>query len=194
MFGLSNQVSCHHQRVGRGIRQNQTVSGTSHHINAHTAKQDPLGLGHELIAGTNKNIRFRQAKQTKRHRGNPLHPTERQNSVCTGDMRRIDNRRGNPHFGPWRRTGNDVFTACHFCSCDGHNRRGNMRIAAPGDIAACRPNRDTFLAGNQTRNYLIFYIGQSGFLSLCKAFDVVVRKANIGLEPFRNERTCRLNF
>ena len=69
-----------------------------------------------------------------------------------------------------------------------------MRIPAPGDIAARRPDGDTFLTSNQSWDHLVFNICQSGFLGLSKAFDVIMRKADIGLEPFRHKGKCGLNL
>ena len=194
MLGLSNQISCHHQRISRGIRQNQTIRGTSHHIDAHPTKQNPLGFGHKLIARSNKNIRFRQAKQTKRHRGNPLHPTKRHNPVCASDMRRIDDCRRNPDLGAWRRTGYDILTPGDLCGGDRHNSRGNVRISATGNVTASCLDRDAFLTGDQAGNNLVFDIGQRGFLRLSKAFNVVMRKANVRLKPFRDHSTSGFNL
>mmetsp|Transcript_29622 Transcript_29622/g.58555 ORF Transcript_29622/g.58555 Transcript_29622/m.58555 type:complete len:260 (+) Transcript_29622:652-1431(+) len=194
MLGLAHQVRGHDMRVRRPIGQNQTVGRPRNHVDAHAAKEDPLGLGHKLVARTHQDVRLWQAKEAKGHGRDPLNPAHGQDLVRPANMRGIDDRRGHAHTGPGRRTGGDVLAARNGCGGHGHNGRRDMAIPPTGHIAARRIHRDRLLTHGHARHNLIFHVLDGALLSLGKAADIVMGKPDIRLQLLRHQRTGGFNL
>ncbi|GAP56083.1 hypothetical protein AHiyo6_26480 [Arthrobacter sp. Hiyo6] len=56
VFCLADQVRGNEARVGTGVGQNGDLGGSGFRIDAHDAFDEPLGGGHENIAGTGDHV------------------------------------------------------------------------------------------------------------------------------------------
>jgi len=81
VLGLPHEVVGDGFGVGGGVGEDEDIGGAGEHVDADAAKEDALGFGDVLIAGTCKDIGAGQAEQAKGHRGDALHAAHRQNAV-----------------------------------------------------------------------------------------------------------------
>ena len=58
MPSLRDQVRSHRERIGRLIRQDEALGGTSKKVNANFTKQLPLTLSHESVSRASQKIDF----------------------------------------------------------------------------------------------------------------------------------------
>jgi hypothetical protein len=56
MLGLADQVGSHHRGVCCLVGDHGTLGRTRNHIDAHTAEQHALGLGHEAVTRADDDV------------------------------------------------------------------------------------------------------------------------------------------
>ena len=71
------------------------------------AEQQALGFGHELVSGSDDDVRRLTGEQSEGHCGNRLHATQREDHVGAGDLHRIEDLRMNALAAIRRRAGDD---------------------------------------------------------------------------------------
>jgi hypothetical protein len=194
MLRLSHQIGGDDGGIRRRIRKDQAVGRARDHVDAHTAEQDALGFGDKLVARPHKDIGLWQAEQPEGHRGNALNAPHRQDRIRPADMRGIDDRRSDADTGARRRTGDDMFAACHLGGGHSHDRTGDMAVAPTRNIAACRLDGDAFLTSDQTRNHLHLDILQRGLLGFGKAAHIGVAEFDIALDLLGDEGCGGVNL
>ena len=64
MLRLSDQIPGDELGGGRAVGDDEAVGRACEHVDADTAEKDAFGLGHELVAGSDQDVRFRQAEET----------------------------------------------------------------------------------------------------------------------------------
>ena len=106
----------------------------------------------------------------------------------------IDDGRVDADAGTRRRAGGDMFAARDLGGGHGHDGAGDVGIAPARCVTARRIDGDRLLPGNHPRHDFIFDIGDGRFLLLGKAFHIVMSKADVGLELFRDEGAGGVDF
>ncbi|OIQ75322.1 hypothetical protein GALL_430090 [mine drainage metagenome] len=190
MFRLTHQIHRHHQRIGAVVGKDHAVGRPRHHVDPGAPEQQPLGLGHKLIAGPDEDICGLQPEQPVGQRRHTLHPADRQNPVRTAIMQRVKDRvryPGQRVCVRWRGR-SDMRHARHACGGHRHHRAGDMAIAPARHIAARRRHRDQLLPGDQAGAQFHLHVGHAGALRLGKARDIIVRIGDIVLQLLRHPR------
>ena len=93
MFGLANQIGGDDRGIGGLVGNHQDFRRPGEHVDADTAVENALGLGHILIAGPDQNVGRVAGEQAEGKRRNALHAAEIEDGVGAAQIERIEHGR-----------------------------------------------------------------------------------------------------
>ena len=135
---------------------------------------------------------WRPGKKTIRHGGDGLNPAQAHDDVGAGDMHRVQDVRVDALVLVRRRAGDDGLDARRLGGCDRHVGRGDVGVAAGGNIASCGIDRDELLsefkAGHDLQREIMnrstLGFGKASYLARGKGDVILHRFWNIAGLPF----------
>ena len=146
VLGLAQQVGRHPRGVAAAVRQHQNLAGACDHIDAHLAKNFPLGGGNVDVARAHDLIHRRDALGAVGQRRHGLRPAGLENfsHARRGCCREDDG----VHLSVFARRGghHDLGHPRHFRRDDVHQHGGGVGRRAAGHIDARLLNGGVFLA------------------------------------------------
>jgi len=154
VLDLTDKVCGDDVGVGRFVSNHRDFRGAGEHIDPDSAEQRTLGLGDELVARTDDDIRTLAREQAMGHRRDRLHPAQRHHDIRAGSAHCEEHIRMNALPLKGRRAGDHGRDASGLRGCDRHIGRRDVGIAPARHVAAGHVARHEFLAGNQPRRQL----------------------------------------
>ena len=182
VFRLPGEVQRHEAGIGGGIGEDQDIGGACEHVDPQRAEQLALGLGDIGIAGTGEHICRGGAELAPCHGRDALHAADLQDGVGSGKMCGIEDGGIGAVCAACRGCGHHMWHAGGAGGCHCHQRRGDMGIAAAGDIAARAADRDHLLPHGEAGMQVGLEILYRGALCLGKAADRVMGIADGGFQ------------
>ena len=186
MLGLTHQIPGDNLRIGLRIGNHHRFGRSGEHVDADPAEQDALGLGDELVAGADQDIRLGAAKQPEGKGSDPLHTPQAQNPISPAKPQRVQDRRRNPDAGTWRRTGGDMAYPGNRGGCHGHDRRGDMRIAPARHVSPGSIDRKMLVPRQQAGDHFHLGVVHRRLLCFGEAAHIVMGEADIVAQALRH--------
>ena len=144
------------------------LRGPGEEVDADTAEQLPLGLGHEGVARADQHVDGGDAVGPEGHGAHGLDAAEDMDLMGAAQMHGGNHRRGGL-AAMRRRHGHDPGHAGHRGGDHGHVGRGDQRVAPAGDVATSRSHRNVAVAEDHPRHHLHLDVRERRALRLGEA-------------------------
>ena len=157
MFGLPQQVHSAQFSVYAVVGNHQRFGWPCKQVNANSAIELALGLGHKHIARAYQHVDRCNRLRTNRHSRHGLHTAQHQNLVRACQVH-------GRHNGRMRRTmkrrccGNDALDTRHFCCQHTHVGRCNQGVFTAGHVAAHGVHGNVFVPKHHTWHGFNLYV------------------------------------